>query len=147
MMDNVQFAWRSEGVNCVENTRRVIINSLAKLLRHDEKWHHTRGVTAQSSFVDHISIDFSSVYFEDFAPCALLYIYVCTFNAIWFLRRIYKRAAIEYSFSFISSSSLIYRSWRPIESLIIGKMEDGVVIFFLFLVLLNAMTRMKPWKV
>lgn len=98
-------------------------------------------------FVDHISIDFSSVYFEDFAPCALLYIYVCTFNAIWFLRRIYKRAAIEYSFSFISSSSLIYRSWRPIESLIIEKMEDGVVIFFLFLVLLNAMTRMKPWKV
>lgn len=95
MMDNVQFAWRSEGVNCVENTRRVIINSLAKLLRHDEKWHHTRGVTAQSSFVDHISIDFSSVYFEDFTPCALLYIYVCTFNAIWFLRRIYKRAAIR----------------------------------------------------
>lgn len=80
--------------------------------------------------------------------CSMLcYIYVCTFNAIWFLRRIYKRAAIEYSFSFISSSSLIYRSWRPIESLIIEKMEDGVVIFFLFLVLLNAMTRMKPWKV
>ena len=79
-------------------------------------------------FVDHISIDFSSVYFEDFA----------------FYDEYIKELPFEYSFSFISSSSLIYRSWRPIESLIIGKTEDGVVIFFLFLVLLNAMTRMKP---
>lgn len=143
MMDNVQFAWRSEGVNCVENTRRVIINSLAKLLRHDEKWHHTRGVTAQSSFVDHISIDFSSVYFEDFAPCFAIYMYVLLMQFDFYDEYI-KELPFEYSFSFISSSSLIYRSWRPIESLIIGKMEDGVVIFFLFLVLLNAMTRMKP---
>lgn len=144
MMDNVQFAWRSEGVNCVENTRRVIINSLAKLLRHDEKWHHTRGVTAQSSS-SIISRQISLRFISKILLHVLCYIYMCVLLMQFdFYDEYIKELPFEYSFSFISSSSLIYRSWRPIESLIIEKMEDGVVIFFLFLVLLNAMTRMKP---